>query len=198
MNNANDLTLKLLLLGDSGCGKTCILLRYCNQVFSVSHLSTIGIDFKVKTVMHENKLIKLQIWDTAGQERFRTITSSYFRGSHAVLIVYDITDRKSFANVSYWIDSITKSNPDIVKILVGNKSDAVNERYVSYQEGVELSKKYNMPFFETSAKNGQNINETFTKLIDIAVKTYLNNNIKDNIIIGPEHKPKISKPNKCC
>ena len=100
-----DLQVKLLMIGDSGVGKTCLLLRYANDSFSPTFITTIGIDFKIKTVPIDNHVVKLQIWDTAGQERFRTITTSYFRGAQGILLVYDVTDRGSFENVSNWMSA---------------------------------------------------------------------------------------------
>lgn len=191
-----DMMLKILLLGDSGCGKTCVLLRYCNDAFSSSILTSIGIDFKIKTIEHLNKLVKLQIWDTAGQERFRTITASYYRGSNAVMIVYDITDRTTFQNVAYWIKQITKSNANVTKILVGNKSDCKDQRVISYEEGLELSKKYCMPFFETSAKTGDNVDAVFLKLIGDTVSQ--ENKKYNSGIPGVTIKQSYPDKRKCC
>jgi len=101
-----DMQIKLLMIGDSGVGKTCLLLRYANDSFSPTFITTIGIDFKIKTIELGGKVVKLQIWDTAGQERFRTITTSYFRGAQGILLVYDVTDRGSFENIKNWVGQI--------------------------------------------------------------------------------------------
>ena len=120
-----DLQVKLLMIGDSGVGKTCLLLRYANDSFSPTFITTIGIDFKIKTVPIDNHVVKLQIWDTAGQERFRTITTSYFRGAQGILLVYDVTDRGSFENISNWVGQIEQhADINVTKVLVGNKCDA--------------------------------------------------------------------------
>ena len=103
---AFDVLVKLLLIGDSGVGKSCLLLRYSDDKFNTSHITTIGIDFKIKTVDLDQKKVKMQIWDTAGQERFRTITAAYYRGAHGVLLVYDVTDEGSFENVRNWMRNI--------------------------------------------------------------------------------------------
>ena len=127
--------LKLLLIGDSAIGKTSLLLRYMDDRFSQSFVSTIGIDFKVKLLELDGQKVRLQIWDTAGQERFRTITSSYYRGAHGIIIVYDITDRESFDNVKQWLNEIDRyACENVNKLLVGNKSDMDSKRQVETQE----------------------------------------------------------------
>eukprot|EP01036_Dinobryon_divergens_P029878 gene29878-39046_t len=162
MDNGHDAQIKLLMIGDSGVGKTCLLLRYANDSFSPTYITTIGIDFKVKTIQLDGKQIKLQIWDTAGQERFRTITTSYFRGAHGILLVYDVTDRNSFSNILVWVDKIEKlADVNVNKILVGNKSDVPEKRVVSFEEGEALAKTYNIQFFETSAKQNVNVEKSF-------------------------------------
>ncbi len=126
-NQEYDYLFKLLLIGDSGVGKSCILLRFADDTYTESFISTIGVDFKIRTIEVEGKVIKLQIWDTAGQERFRTITSSYYRGAHGIIMVYDITETESFKNVSNWNNEIAKyASEGVRKLLVGNKCDLEN------------------------------------------------------------------------
>jgi Ras-related protein Rab-8A len=196
-----DYLLKLLLIGDSGCGKTSILLKYTTDSFSPTYISTIGIDFKIKMVTIGTDRIKLQVWDTAGQERFRTITTSYYKGSHGIFIVYDVTDRGTFNNITNWLSELDRHAPlNITKILIGNKVDSAN-RAVTTQEGKALSDKYNIPFFETSAKTGINITESFEKLINTTLKKHketMNPNPNPNIvrvIVPNPNKPPLSK---CC
>eukprot|EP00924_Labyrinthula_sp_SR-Ha-C_P003912 maker-scaffold_3-snap-gene-8.48-mRNA-1 protein AED:0.01 eAED:0.01 QI:333/1/1/1/1/1/2/263/220 len=167
-----DMQLKLLTIGDSGVGKTCLLLRYTNDVFSPTFITTIGIDFKVKNIQINDKRIKLQIWDTAGQERFRTITTSYFRGAQGVLLVYDVSDRSSFENVRNWISQINEHGEfGVDRILVANKVDVAAEgRVVSEKEGMDLAKEFNVPYVETSAKEGKGVNEVFDTLVRNVVK----------------------------
>lgn len=126
-------------------------------------MPTIGVDFKIRTIECDGKTIKLQIWDTAGQERFRTITSSYYKGAHGIIVTYDITDRDSFAKVSEWMQEVDKhSQENISKILVGNKKDLEDKRQIQYQEGKELADHFNVRFLETSAKESLNVEDAFT------------------------------------
>lgn len=121
-----DYLFKLLLIGDSNAGKTAVLLRFADRSFTEAYISTIGVDFKIRTLELEGKVVKLQIWDTAGQERFRTITSSYYRGAHGIILVYDVTDLDSFKNLRYWLAEIERYAADAVnKLLLGNKCDLV-------------------------------------------------------------------------
>ena len=153
---------KLLLIGNSGVGKSCILMRYADNSFTENFFNTIGVDFKIKTITLNDQVIKMQIWDTAGQDRFRTLTSSYYRGAHGIIIVYDVTNKDSFDNVKQWMQEIEKfASENVNKLLVGNKSDLEEQRKVTYDEGVELSKKFDIPFLEVSAKNALNVEDTF-------------------------------------
>ncbi|XP_057545433.1 ras-related protein RIC1-like [Amaranthus tricolor] len=157
-----DYLFKLLLIGDSGVGKSCLLLRFADDSYVESYISTIGVDFKIRTVEQEGKSIKLQIWDTAGQERFRTITSSYYRGAHGIIIVYDVTDQQSFENVKQWLNEIDRyASDNVVKILVGNKCDLTSNKVVSYETAKAFADEIGIPFLETSAKNSTNVEEAF-------------------------------------
>ncbi|CAN6180670.1 unnamed protein product [Urochloa humidicola] len=157
-----DHLIKLLLIGDSGVGKSCLLLRFSDDTFTTSFITTIGIDFKVRTVELDGKRVKLQIWDTAGQERFRTITTAYYRGAMGILLVYDVTDESSFNNIRNWIRNIEQHASDNVnKILVGNKVDMDSKRVVSTAQGQKLADEYGIKFFETSAKTNQNVEQVF-------------------------------------
>jgi Ras-related protein Rab-1A len=161
MNNEYDYLFKILLIGDSAVGKSSLLMRFVDDAFAESYISTIGVDFKIRTMDVNGKIIKMQIWDTAGQERFRTITASYYRGAHAILIVYDVTDTESFRNIEMWISECERyANSNIIKILIGNKTDC-NKKVVTYEMGCALADKYGMEFLETSAKNGNNVEKAF-------------------------------------
>ena len=161
MSSEYDLLFKLLLIGDSGVGKSCLLLRFADDTYTDSYISTIGVDFKIRTISLEGKTIKLQIWDTAGQERFRTITSSYYRGAHGIMIVYDVTDMDSFNNIKVWLQEIDKyANEQVIKVLIGNKSDMPN-KVVTSDMAQQLAKDYNMEWMETSAKDSNNVEDSF-------------------------------------
>lgn len=159
---AYDHLFKVLLIGDSGVGKTCILCRFSDDSFNSSFISTIGIDFKMKTIDFNGKKIKLQIWDTAGQERFYTITSTYYRGAMGIMLVYDVTDGKSFDSIAKWLRNIDENaNEDVVKMIVGNKCDMEDKRIVPTERGQEVASHHGIPFFETSAKTNVNITPAF-------------------------------------
>ncbi|KAL3499680.1 hypothetical protein ACH5RR_038773 [Cinchona calisaya] len=158
----SDYLFKLLLIGDSGVGKSCLLLRFADDSYLESYISTIGVDFKIRTVEQDGKTIKLQIWDTAGQERFRTITSSYYRGAHGIIVVYDVTDQESFNNVKQWLNEIDRyASENVNKLLVGNKCDLESQRVVSYDTAKTFADEIGIPFMETSAKSATNVEQAF-------------------------------------
>ena len=136
-------------------------------------VSSIGVDFKTKDIIVNDKRVKLQIWDTAGHERFRTITTSYYRGAHGIVTVFDLTDRESFEHIEKWLDEINKyAKENVMRFLIGNKSDLVDKRKVQYEEARALSSRLNIYYVETSAKNNINVSDFF----QIAAKNYLNKN----------------------
>jgi len=158
---------KLLLIGDSGVGKTSLLLRFADDKFLDSFITTIGVDFKIRKLDVDGKPVKLQIWDTAGQEKFRTITSSYYRGAHGIIVVYDVTSRESFSHVKGWlsdIDRYAQGNIKVQKMLVGNKSDLTN-REVPFKEAKAFADSIGIPFIETSAKMSDNVMEAFQTMV---------------------------------
>ena len=156
---------KLVLIGDSGVGKSCLLLRFADDTYTESHISTIGVDFKIRTIQLDGKTIKLQIWDTAGQERFRTITSSYYRGAHGIIVVYDVTDSETFEHVKTWLHEIDRyASENVNKLLVGNKCDLTSKRQVETETANEFANGANIPFLETSAKSSTNVEDAFMKV----------------------------------
>lgn len=155
------------MIGDSGAGKSSLLLRFTDNTFNEDYISTIGVDFKVKEIEVNGKTASIQVWDTAGQERFRNITQSYYRGSNGVIVAYDITDRITFDHVTFWLKEIDKhANSDIVRLLVGNKFDMAENRVVTKQEAELLANQYNMEYIETSAKTGKNIDKVFITIAE--------------------------------
>ncbi|PAV60041.1 hypothetical protein WR25_18068 [Diploscapter pachys] len=172
MAKTYDYLFKLLLIGDSGVGKTCVLFRFSDDSFNNSFISTIGIDFKIRTIELDGKKIKLQIWDTAGQERFRTITTAYYRGAMGIMLVYDITNEKSFDNIKNWIRNIEEhASQDVERMIIGNKCDIEERRQVSRERGQQLAIEYGTKFMETSAKANLNVEEAFFTLArDIKAK----------------------------
>ena len=146
----------------AGVGKSCLLLRFSDDSFTTSFITTIGIDFKIRTVELDGKRVKLQIWDTAGQERFRTITTAYYRGAMGILLTYDVTDESSFNNVRNWMKNIEQhANENVNKVLIGNKCDMDEKRVVTTARGKALADEYGIPFFETSAKGNINVETAF-------------------------------------
>ena len=165
---------KILLLGDSGVGKSCIILRYIENTFSQNLMNSIGVDFKLKNIEIEGKRIKLQVWDTAGQERFRTITTSYYKGAQAIVVVYDITDKESFEHVKNWMADVDKfAKEGVLRILVGNKCDLEHQRVVTKENGKDLADKYGIQFMETSAKETINVDLLFEN----AAKSFLSRQV---------------------
>ena len=163
---------KILILGDPAVGKSCFLVRYADNVFTNSYMSTIGMDYKFKNVeLEDGNTILLQIWDTAGQERFRTITKNLYKGAAGIVLIYDITNRKTFTNVRKWIKNINEEAPNkVILILVGNKADLEEKREVEKEEGEEMAAEYNIPFFESSAQSGLNIKSVFIALAKLLVE----------------------------
>jgi len=163
----SDFLFKVVLVGDSGVGKSSILLRFTEDSFNTSHMPTIGVDFKLRTIQVSSKTIKLQIWDTAGQERFRTISSSYYRGSHGVMIVYDICDKMTLEHAKTWLSEVERHGSDhLQKLLVGNKSDLVSRREVETSTAQQLAESLGMSFVEVSANTGDDIERAFLLLAE--------------------------------
>ncbi|XP_072549442.1 RAB3D, member RAS oncogene family, b isoform X1 [Salminus brasiliensis] len=163
-----DYMFKLLIIGNSSVGKTSFLFRYADDSFTSAFVSTVGIDFKVKTVFRNNKRIKLQIWDTAGQERYRTITTAYYRGAMGFLLMYDITNQDSFSAVQDWATQIkTYSWDNAQVILVGNKCDLEDDRLIPTEDSQRLADELGFQFFEASAKDNINVKQVFERLVDV-------------------------------
>ena len=189
---------KILTIGESGVGKTCILRRFVENKFLKNHLATIGIDFKTKTLTINNQEIKLKIWDTAGQERFRNITTQYYKGADGIVLVYDVTDEASYEKIKDWMDQILSNTQkeDIGLVLLGNKCD-MEPRNVTEEQGNKMAQELNISYFETSALTGQGIKEAFEQLTrDIMKKKGVGNDNGENVDLKKNQKKK--KGGDCC
>ena len=193
---------KILLIGDLGVGKSCVILRYVEGDFPGNIMSSIGVAFKTKQIELEDRLIKMQIWDTAGHEKFRTITTSYYKSAHAIIILYDITQKSSFDHIKNWITEIDKfGKQGVLKVIVGNKLDLENNRKIKKEDAENLALKYGVKLWEVSAKDNTNVEEMFLDTI----KTLMEKNSKiisegssmnNNILLNKNTKTK--KKKKCC
>ena len=195
---------KILLIGDLGVGKSCVILRYVEGDFPGNIMSSIGVDFKTKQIELDEHSIKMQIWDTAGHEKFRTITTSYYKSAQAIIILYDITQKSSFDHIRNWITEIDKfGKQGVLKVIVGNKLDLENNRKIKKEDAENLALKYGVKLWEVSAKDNTNIEEMFVDTI----KTLLERNSKiindipgssmnNNFFLNTNIKAK--KKKKCC
>ncbi|KAI0242783.1 Ras-related protein Rab-35 [Lamellibrachia satsuma] len=193
---------KLLIIGDSGVGKSSLLLRFSDNTFSGTYITTIGVDFKIRTVDVDGEKVKLQIWDTAGQERFRTITSTYYRGTHGVIVVYDVSSGESFANVKRWLHEIDQNCEVANRILVGNKDDDPERKVVLTEDAQKFADQMGIQLFETSAKENINVEEMFhtiTRLVLVSKKEQqarVQTQANDTVKLGGSSSR--TKKKKCC
>lgn len=202
MNDDYDYLFKLLLIGDSGVGKSCILLRFADDTFSESYISTIGVDFKIRTLTINEKKVKLQIWDTAGQERFRTLTTAYYRSAHGIVLVYDVNDRETFFHIENWLQEVGRyASSDVNRILVGNKCDILDKREVEYETARVYAEKLEVSFIEASAKDRTNIDKVFNimagELMNKLGETSNTVPVHENNVELGQGKP-VSNGYRCC
>ena len=165
---------KILMLGDSGVGKSSLINRWTMDTFTPVLVGTVGVDFKAKKVQHGSEHLNIQVWDTAGQEQFHKITTSYYRGANGIMLVFDISDRSSYNNVEYWIKNIKQHASELVHVaLIGNKIDlrASDTSTIEYEEGSSLAAKFNVPYFETSAKDATNVESAFMTAVASIVES---------------------------
>ena len=171
INETYDEKIKLMVIGETRVGKTSLIKKYTKNEFGGAYLTTVGIDFQEKIIKIDDKVVKLQIWDTAGEERFRNIAKNYFHTSNGFLLVYDISNKESFEKLNFWNEQIKINAPENTKcIVIGNKTDLNDKREVSQMEGEKLSKEYKLGFYETSAKDGNNVNKVFEDLASEIMK----------------------------
>lgn len=197
---ASIISYKFIIIGSSGVGKTAILKRLVEDSFSDESQSTIGVEFDSTMIFVDDKKIKLQIWDTAGQERFRSIAKAYYRNAVGVILVFDITDRKSFDELSGWLNDVHQlCDPNAVIQLIGNKSDLVNQRVVTLTEAEQFSSHHHMQYLETSAKGGDNIREAFVRVASSILSKGLkpSNPPIDKSPLLPDSQPQQSKECSC-
>ena len=167
----SDFSFKVVLVGDTCVGKSSLLVRFCDDIFTDNYITTIGVDFKFKTLLLKGKTIKIQIWDTAGQERYRSMTTAYYRGANAIIICYDITNHESFDNLNKWISDVKKfANDDTEIFIYGNKMDQEDKRQVMIGEKDEFENNSHYNIYEVSAKSGNNIEESFSKIVESLIE----------------------------
>ena len=202
MTSEPSITFKILTIGESGVGKTCVLRRFVENKFLKNHLATIGIDFKTKTLNINNQEIKLKIWDTAGQERFRNITTQYYKGADGIVLVYDVTDEASYEKIRDWMEQILSNTQqeEIGLVLLGNKCD-MDPRSVTEEMGKKMAEELKINYFETSALNGQGIKEAFEQLTrDIMKKRGVGETNSDGrgLDLNKGKKKNGKKDSDCC
>ncbi|CAM9771666.1 unnamed protein product [Ascophyllum nodosum] len=181
-----DYLFKVVLIGDSGVGKSNLLSRFTRNEFNLESKSTIGVEFATKSIQTEGKTIKAQIWDTAGQERYRAITSAYYRGAVGALLVYDISKHVTFENVERWLKELRDhAEANIVVMLIGNKSDLRHLRTVTHEEAMEFAKKHNLAFLETSALDASGVDSAFQRILTEIYRLMSRKTIAANNAAGP-------------
>ena len=195
-----DITINIMTLGNSSVGKTSYIIKYTDNYFREIYLSTIGIDRKVKSIKLNNKNIKLIFHDTTGQERFKSLSFNIIKNADGVILMYDITNKESFESIPEWIKNVTESKGnDFPKILLGNKIDKENKRILSYEEGNKIAKDFDIDFFETSVKEGINIDESCKALVEKILINLKNKEKKNNISLNDGRDSSLSKSEeKCC
>ena len=203
----NDVCLKVILIGDASVGKTALLLKYVDGKFLENHIATIGVEYKEKIIKHNNIDIKLQIWDTAGQEIYRSLTRNFYRNADVFLFVFDITNEESYIHIKDWLkESEEDLGKNFKKILIGNKFDLNHKRKVDKERMTRFAQNNNMKCFETSAKEGNNVDIIFTEAVKLLLGNKSNKEIMDEFayrnadtsIVSLDSHKSTSKRKKCC
>ena len=201
-----DYKVKIIIVGDSGVGKTNLITRFASDKFDQNSKATIGVEFIYKTLKINKDVFKIEIWDTAGEERYKSITSAYYKGAKGAIIVYDITSEQSFDNIETWIQEVKgKASNNLQILIIGNKSDLSKDRKVSSEQGIEKAKTLNLHLFEASALDKTNVNEAFNCLfkemyLDIKnrARANMNNNEMENLSKGAVLNTENKQKKKCC
>ena len=196
-----DYLFKILVIGDSGVGKSSLLLRYSDDTFIENHIPTIGVDFKIRTILLEGKTIKVQMWDTAGQERFKAISQTFYHGAHGIFLVYDVTNSESFYNISKWSKDVeTYGTENVKKVIIGNKCDLYN-KIVDFDAAKRFSDALGAPILETSAKNNSNVNQAFLTMVESIKQTVEQNVARESmgkvITLGSSGQKEINTTTTC-
>ena len=175
----SDYIFKIVLIGDTSVGKSCLLTRFADDQFTENYVTTIGVDFRFKTMIVMDKIVKVQVWDTAGQERYRSITNAYYRGAEGILIVFDVTKKESFENIQNWINEVTVyTGKDVIMICLGNKNDL--KKYIDNKEINEFKKKTGLEIINVSAKTGDGVEDAFKHIIESLIKKSMNKEEEKN------------------
>jgi len=191
----SDINIKLLLIGNTFVGKTLIVQKFIDNAFSKSTVATIGVDLQSKVIDINGKKVKYLIWDTAGEDRMKTMTYSYYRGCHVILIVFDVTNEVSFKNVTNWVECINKfAKSNVLRILVGNKTDLENERVITTEQGKQLAQENGLKYYEISALKIQGLQEMFEDIAKEYVEIYEQKSFKNFQL---QKKPTIKKKKFC-
>ncbi len=201
----SEICLKILIIGDSFVGKTCLILKYCDGDFPQTHMATIGVEFKDKIINLNGRDIKLQIWDTSGQERFRSITQNFYRNADGIIFVFDVTNSESFNHIKDWLMDSQVEDSDIKRILVGNKIDLIQDRAIDKEKMENFAKNKNMKVFETSAKEGVNVDTIFEEIASLILANKTEQEINElycknspNLSISTDITNKSGGKKKCC
>ena len=191
----SDINIKLLLIGNTYVGKTLIVQKFIDNAFSKSTVATIGVDLQSKVIDINGKKVKYLIWDTAGEDRMKTMTYSYYRGCHVILIVFDVTNEVSFKNVTNWVECINKfAKSNVLRILVGNKTDLEKERVITTEQGKQLAQENGLKYYEISALKIQGLQEMFEDIAKEYVEIYEQKSFKNFQL---QKKPTIKKKKFC-
>ena len=206
--SSGGINLKILLVGDSGVGKTTLLLKYVDNQFSDSHITTIGVEYKDKEIMVKDKKVNLQIWDTSGQERYRSITKNFYRNANGIIFVFDVTKKESFDHLKDWLNDSSEQENDFKKLVVGNKTDLIEKRVINKETMEFFAEKENknIKSFETSAKDGTNVDKIFQEIAELILANKTDEEINQEFVMRPHSSSSLSKDgqvtdnkkNKCC